>query len=332
MVRRVEYRPSLQPPPLPSMILAVVPPKSLPLRKFTHMIERLVSRSQRSLNLRVSAYWVPIVACIFITNAIAQPPTPKRIAALAPSITELVYVAGAGDKLVAASAYSDYPAAAKSLPQVADFAGVNIEALLVTKPDLVLVWTSGTREADIARLQSLRIQTEAIGVSALADVPKAMRKIGELAGTSKAAEAVARQFETRLVALKKTNATKPRVSVFFNIGDTKLLSINNTHFIAETMRVCGGDNIFGDIKTLVFEVSPEELARRQPQVIFESTSDKTKVVNAKNYPALNAARHGQMYAITANYILRPGPRLIEGAEEICRALDRARTTLVRQLR
>ena len=102
----------------------------------------------------------------------------KRVVTLAPSLTELVFAAGAHEQLVGVSAYSDYPEAASFKPQVVDATGVSFEALLALKPDLVLAWKGGTRPVDIARLESLGVNVFFIGISTLADIPRAMRTIG----------------------------------------------------------------------------------------------------------------------------------------------------------
>jgi iron complex transport system substrate-binding protein len=246
----------------------------------------------------------------------------SRIATVAPSLTELVFAAGAGDKLVAVSAYSDYPAEAKKLPQVADYSGINLEALLARKPDLVLVWTSGTREADIQRLAKLGIRVEAIGVNALTDVPKALRRIGQLAGTTAVAEIAAQQFETRLVKLQRDNQAQIKVSAFFEISRTPLMTIGGTHFISEVLNICGATNVFANVDTVVFEPSREALLAKNPRMILYAAASKpikkerTERDNAV-YRGLSVVDREHVYAVEADHILRPGPRLIDAAEQVC---------------
>ena len=254
----------------------------------------------------------------------------SRIVTVAPSLTELVYAAGAGDKLVAVSAFSDYPIDAKQLPIVADFSGINIEALLSRRPDLVLVWTSGTREADIARLTKLGIRVEAIGVNQLADVPKALRRIGVLAGTTGTAEKAALQFEARLTLLHNKYRNANKISAFFEVSRTPLMTVGGTHFIAEVMALCGAVNVFANIDQLTITPSRENLLVKNPRIILygaplnNDKKPKREKNNSAVYVGLSAASRDQIFAIEADHILRPGPRLLDAAEAMCKIVDRVR--------
>ena len=249
----------------------------------------------------------------------------KRIAALAPSVTELIYAAGAGKSLVAVSAFSDYPEAAKQLPQVADFAGISIEALIQLKPDLVLVWESGTRPADIARLRDLRIRTESIRIDTFDDVPTAIRRIGEFAGTPETANAAAEKFVLRAKELADKNRGKPKVSVFFEIGRSPLLTINGHHFITQVLSICGGVNVFASASQQVFQPSRETLLQIDPQVVMRGASPHgNRDRDDGLYQGLAAYRRGQILSVNADHILRPGPRLIDAAAEVCDLLDGVR--------
>ncbi|MBC7623960.1 MAG: cobalamin-binding protein [Aeromicrobium sp.] len=263
-----------------------------------------------------------VMAGLINANNVAAAEAVKRIAALAPSLTELVYAAGAGRNLVAVSAFSDYPEAAKRLPQVADFAGVNLEALIRLKPDLVLVWESGTRPSDIARLRDLQIRTESIRINTFDDVPAAIRRIGELAGTVELANAAAEQFVSRAKTLVANNQRKPAVTVFFEIGRTPLMTINGSHFISRVLSICGGVNVFANAATQVFQPSREVLLQLDPQVILLGASQQKRVGRDDAiYQGLAAYRRGKLLSISADHILRPGPRLLDAAAEVCNVLD-----------
>ena len=270
---------------------------------------------------------IALILFVLANPAAANPAT--RIVSTAPSLTELVFAAGAGAKLVAVSAYSDYPAAARPLPQVADAGGIHLEALLALKPDLVLVWAGGSREADIKRLHSLGIRTEAIGVAALDDVPIALRRIGALADTVAVAEASANEFAARLRAAQTRYASATKISVFFEISRAPLMTINGKHFLSEALRVCGGENVFADAGQMVFEPSREALLLKNPQAVFYGASKLAPATPAtprdnRLYDALLASRLGNITALDADLILRPGPRLMDAVDETCAALARIR--------
>ena len=289
---------------------------------------------------------VAALCCGGLCLAIAQPMPPlrdddgrqvrlkapaSRTVTLAPSLTELVFAAGAGDTLVGASAFSDYPEDARRLPQVVDGAGVAWESLLALKPDLVLAWKSGTRPADIARLSTLGVSVFVIEIKRLADVPRALRAIGTLVARPGPAERAADEFQRRLVALRDANAGKSTVKTFFEISALPLMTINRDHVISEMINLCGGVNVFGNMPSFVSEPSREELLVRQPEAILYGRSPgETRYTISPALKDLPAVHDGSVYGITADYAFRPGPRLLLAAQEVCDALDRSRATRTRK--
>ncbi|MCY7387696.1 MAG: helical backbone metal receptor [Burkholderiales bacterium] len=249
----------------------------------------------------------------------------KRIITLAPSLTELVYAAGAHGQLVGVSAYSNFPEGATDKPQVADATGVSIEALLALQPDLVLAWKGGTRPADIARLESLGLNVFVIDIRWLADVPRALRTIGKLTGRpniDNTPERVSVTFESKLQMLQMANKDKAPVRVFFEISQMPLMTINGQHFISETIKLCGGVNVFSDVAQVVLEPSREALLQRGADVILRPASIHNDVARDKAlYSGLAAYGSNRVYAVNADWILRPGPRVLLAAGEICKALD-----------
>ena len=255
----------------------------------------------------------------------------KRVVTLAPSLTELVYAAGAQDQLVGVSAFSDFPEPARRKPQVADAAGVSFEALLALKPDLVLAWKGGTKAADIARLETLGVNVFVINIRTLADVSRALRTIGKLTGRPLIGDRpalVAAQFETAKATLQLANAGKTPVRVFFQISQMPLMTVSGDHFISETLKLCGGVNVFSESTQVVLEPSREELLKRGADAILRPASINRDVAKDKTlYSGLAAYRSGRVYALNADWILRPGPRVLLAAEEVCAALDLARASL-----
>lgn len=289
----------------------------------------------------MSARWGAFLALALCcaVNAVAAPvmltddsgvllrlPAPaSRIVTLAPSLTEIVYAAGAGGKVVAVSAFSDYPEAARALPQVADYATVSFEKILALKPDLVLAWKSGTKEIDIARLRALGVAVFVIEVARLSDVSGALTRVGVIAGTEQIAAGAAVAFADQIGALKQQQAKKKSVSVFFEIARTPLMTINGRHAIDEVITLCGGKNMFADAATLVLQPSMETLIAKQPDAILHAATSDKKAVNP--YGVLRAAKAKRIFQIDPDTILRPGPRLVQGVFQVCAAIDKARASL-----
>ncbi|MBL8520633.1 MAG: ABC transporter substrate-binding protein [Betaproteobacteria bacterium] len=247
--------------------------------------------------------------------------SPRRIVSLAPSLTELTYAAGAGDLLVAASAFSDFPAPARKLPQVSDANGIHWERLIALQPDLVLVWESGTRPQDVQRLHDLKIPSLTLTVRKLADVPHAMERIGAAVGRAETARGRAAQVRAQLANVKPAPPGAAPVRVFIEISALPLMTVNGEHVLSEIVTRCGGANVFADAPTLVAEPSREALLARAPQVLLRPRQGAGS--NWPDYLPRNDAT--LVRAFTPDWAFRPGPRLLDALQEVCAALDGTRT-------
>jgi iron complex transport system substrate-binding protein len=248
-----------------------------------------------------------------------------RIVTLAPSLTELAFTAGAGGSVVGVSAFSDDPPAAKSRTVVADSAGINLEALLALKPDLVIAWKSGNKSADIERIRGLKIPVYVAEVAKLGDVPRVLRDIGTMARTSAIAERTAREFEDEINVLRTTFAHKKKVRVFFEIGRHPLMSINGQHAIDEVITLCGGENILKDAPVLVPQISVETLFAKEPAaIVYAAENNGANAAPWERYRGLSAQKRGHIFRVSPNPILRAGSKMVEGAREVCSAIEAAR--------
>jgi iron complex transport system substrate-binding protein len=257
----------------------------------------------------------------------ASPPAGHRlrIVSLAPNLTELAYAAGAGDALVGTVEYSDYPAAAKALPRVGDAWRVDVEQVLALRPDLVLAWASGTPEETIGRLRSMRLRVVAVKTFSIADVAAALRQLGAIAGTGAVAEVAARRYEGEMRELRLAHAGVRRLSVFIEIDDEPLYTVNGNHVISEVVSLCGGDNVFADLPQLAPQVALEAVLARDPEVIL-STDDTVRDPTElwRPWTRMRAIRAGTIFALDSDTVTRATPRLAEGARAVCAALDTAR--------
>lgn len=249
-----------------------------------------------------------------------------RIVSLAPSLTELAYAAGAGEALVATVEYSDYPEAARALPRVGDAWRVDVERMLALRPDLVLAWASGTPRETIAKLESLGLEVVSVETYRLADVPAALRQIGTMAGTKAAADAAASRFEAGIRDLRRSHRDARVLSVFVQIDDEPLYTVNGRHVISEVVELCGGRNVLAGLPQLAPPVSLEAVIALDPQVILvtdDTIADPRGLW--KRWPSLAAVRAGTIYGIPPDTLTRPTPRLVQGARAVCGALDDARS-------
>jgi len=258
---------------------------------------------------------------------LAQPA--RRIVALAPHLTELVYAAGAGDRLVAVGKYSDFPPEAKSKPVISDAFAVNYEALTQLKADLVLVWGSGTPERIKAKLRTLGVPVYEIEIRSVAGLADTLRSIGRLAGTEGVAQARAQAIASDWAALRAAYAGRRRVRVFYELWDAPLMTLTSQHLISSAIDACGGSNVFGELSTLTATVSWEVAVQRDPELVVTAGTpgEAAKPGRWAEFAQVSATKHGEFANIEGDLISRSGPRFVDGARELCVAIDRARQGL-----
>jgi len=289
----------------------------------------------RPVGVSIALLWIGLAtaapADIVVEDAVGrelvlQHPA-SRIVSLAPHITEVVFAAGAGDLLVGAVAYSDYPEAAKAIPRVGSYDSVSYETVLTLKPDLVLAWHEGNGDGVVARLEALGLKVFVSEPSKLEDVATSLRVVGRLTGRETTANAAADEFLQRLSRLKQTYADESPVSVYYQIWDEPLLTLNGNHLISDVIRLCGGRNVFADAIPLVSRISVESVIRADPQVIIASGMDKARpewLDKWRSWPSMTAVANDQLYFVPPGILQRHTPRIIEGASQLCSKLQQAR--------
>ncbi len=260
-------------------------------------------------------------------NALRLPRPAQRIVSLAPHVTELLYAAGAGAQLVGAVQYSDYPEAAKALPRVGGYTSVDLEAVAALKPDLVVAWRSGNRNAHLGRLGALGIPVYLTEPRSLPDVARSLEALGRLAGTEAAADAAADAFRTRLAALRERYGTRPPVRTFYQIWNQPLMTINGQHLISDVIRLCGGDNVFAGLGQLAPTINVEAVLAADPEVVVASGMGEARpewLDQWKRWGGLTATARGNLFFIPPDLIQRHTPRILDGAERLCAQLEEAR--------
>jgi iron complex transport system substrate-binding protein len=289
-------------------------------------------------NLRLSAFICGFIAVVSVAAAqsisvaddrgkqvvLAAPA--QRIVALAPSLAELAFAAGAGGRLVGVARFSDFPPAARDLPQVGDAARVDFERIVALKPDLVLAWKSGNSAADVARLESLGYPAFVSEPARLADIPRLLRGIGALSGTLPAAGKAAQEFEREITALRGRYAQARKVRVFYQIWHRPLLTVNGAHMISDVIALCGGENVFADVNQLTPSVTLEAVIAAKPEVILGGSSAGGEKGFSAQWRASSVPplRELPAHYINPDHIQRQTPRIVEGAKAVCSALEKVR--------
>ncbi len=239
----------------------------------------------------------------------------QRVVSLAPHLTELMYAAGAGARLVGALEYSDYPAEAKALPRIGSEASIDLEALVALRPDLVVAWPNAGSARAVERIAALGIPVFRSEPRELEDIARTLETLGRLAGTQAAAGAAAKEFRERAARVERRYAQRARVRVFYQVWDRPLVTVNGNHVISKVMRLCGGENVMAALPALAPEIDRESVLRADPEAIVASGPDSARPawLDAwKAFPALAAVRHDNLYSIRPELLQRHTPRLLDG--------------------
>lgn len=251
----------------------------------------------------------------------------ERIVSLAPFLTEILFEAGAGSTLVGTVNYSDYPEPALQIPRVGNYNNFDAERILAFKPDLVVAWLSGNPRAQVERLGNLGLAIYLSEPRVFEDVPRNLERLGELAGTAHIAKRAAAAFRQRHKRLQRRYAGRPTVRVFYEVWNQPLMTVNGEHLLSRMMELCGGRNVFAQLAPLAPVVDLEAVFKADPEVIIASGMGENNPAWLeiwRRYPSLSAVRDDGLFFIPPSLLQRNGPRILDGAEQMCRVLERAR--------
>lgn len=252
---------------------------------------------------------------------------PQRIVSLAPSNTEILFALGLGDKVVGVTTYCDFPAEAKEKPKIGGFSTPDIEKIVALAPDLVVAAPIHGKEV-IPQLESHGLKVLALAPRTLDEVMQAIEMTGKATGTEPAASRLVDEMKARTEAVTSLVATLPaesRPRVFYVLWHDPLMTASPGTLQGQLIDMAGGQNIFAELSSMYPTVDLEVVLQRQPQVIVAGTGhgegsaaplewarSETRLRNTE------ALTQGKVFEIDANVVSRPGPRIVDGLEEMLR--------------
>jgi iron complex transport system substrate-binding protein len=262
---------------------------------------------------------------------VALPAPARRIVSLAPSATELLYAAGAGNRVVAVTDPADWPPEAAQSPRVGDARSLDLERIVGLAPDLAVAWPY-VAAAQIERLQALGIPIYRTDPHTPEAIALDIERLGALAGTAEVARPAAAHFRSRLVALRQRGHAASAVRVFYEIWHQPLYTIGGAHLISAAIELCGGENVFRELSLPAPSVSVEAVLAARPSAIIAGTDGALRPAwldDWRQWADLPAVRAGNLFVVDANLLHRAGPRFVDGAEALCAVIDRARANIAR---
>ncbi len=254
---------------------------------------------------------------------------PEKIISLAPSNTEILYALGLEDKLVGITEYCNYPEAAKQKPQVGGFSTVDMEKVVKIEPDLILA-ANIHKEEVIPQLERLDLTVLTLDPKTLDDVLEAIELIGKFTGKVEEASHLTAEMKNRIKTVTdKTmaipEAQKPRV--FYILWHDPLMTAGPETRIHELIEKAGGINIAQDLAEEYPTISLEAVLIANPQVIVagsgHGSGQDVSFQFALTEPRLaevEARLKGRIYEIDSDLTSRPGPRIVDGLEELARMI------------
>jgi iron complex transport system substrate-binding protein len=290
-------------------------------------------------------YRIAFLLCLttLLVNACSSPPQPvslrqvtdeagrpvqlavkiNRVISLAPNLTEIVYAIGAGDLLVGNTTYCDYPEQAKSVRKVGDTMQPNIEAILALRPDLILISTSSQLEAFTRQLAEHNIPVFVTDPHNLEGVLQSMQNIGELLDRSEQAAKVTGDLRSRMKAIEAAVAAGSKTRVFYQLSAEPLYTAGRDAFVTDLIKRAGGLSVTENVPEAWPRFSEEAAVAAKPEAIILPTGGSMGDANSDVAGGLRKAPavvNGKVIKINGDLLVRPGPRAIDGLEQLAHAL------------
>jgi iron complex transport system substrate-binding protein len=254
---------------------------------------------------------------------VSLPANIKRVISLAPNLTEIVFAVGGGDRLVGRTSYCDYPPEAKTVAEVGDTLHPSLERVIALKPQVVLISTASQLEVFTQQLQNQNIAVFVTDPHDLEGVFRTIEQIGEILGKEDQASMLVQSLRQRTNAVEEAVKQKTPVRVFYQLSAEPLYTAGHDSFVTDLMRRAGAISVTSDIPGAWPKFSNESALASKPEAIILPTGGSMGSGNSKVAEALRqspAVQQGRVYKINDDHLVRPGPRAIDGLEEMARAL------------
>lgn len=253
-------------------------------------------------------------------RTVVIPTRPTRVISLAPSLTEIVFAAGAGNLLIAVTSADDYPPAVSEITQIGAFP-LNHEAVVAQSPDLILATDQVNNPHDLEPISDLGIPVVFLKFESVDNIIAAVRKVGDLLGLESTAQTAADGLAARWTQLQAASATlDSRPKLLLLIGYDILYAFGSESYTNEMITAAGATSVTADLSGQSAVLSDEFVLGSEPDIIVVTGEANFSVDDLlKHHPtwdALPAVRSNHVYSIDPDLILRPGPRAIDGTEKM----------------
>ncbi len=264
-----------------------------------------------------------LIICLFFLGIVSLAQTEARYISLAPSTTEILFALGLNNEIVGVSSYCNYPAEVKDKERTGDFSRPNIEKIVSLKPDYV--FCTGLEQAPvIGELKRLKLNVYVSDPSGIKELFASIADIGKITGKEKEAAELIRGMQEkidRISAKVRMTPENKKPKVFIEVWHDPLTTAGKGSFVDELITLAGGRNIAYDTRRPYSIFSWEEVISRNPDCIILTYMEKEKPAKIMGSrlggKEILAVKNNRVYAdINPDILIRPGPRIVEGIEEI----------------
>jgi iron complex transport system substrate-binding protein len=281
------------------------------------------------VSVAITLGWVSAPQCADFKDSLGREVTlkgaPKRIVTLAPSLTEIIYFLGLGDRVVGVTKFSYYPPEAASKPRVGSYINLNVEQIISLAPDLVIGTADGNEPGVVELLEQAGITVFIVNPRNIRQVVDTIALLGRVCGLSEKANDLSVQLSKRVDHIGEKTRSKREPLVFLQLNLKPIMTINKNTFLHDLIQSAGGRNMAQDEPINYPRIGLEEVIRRRPEVIIISSMERAgRFERARlewlKWTSIPAVKNNRVHLIDSDLIDRPSPRIIEGLEAMARMI------------
>ena len=254
---------------------------------------------------------------------VVLPQRVDRVVSLAPNLTEIAFAVGAGDRIVGDTTYCDYPEAAKQIAKIGDTLHPSIERIIALKPQVVLVSTASQLEGFTRQLHDQNISVFITDPHDLEGVFRSIEQVSEIFGTTGETKQLIQTLRNRTAAVENAVKSQPPVRLFYQLSAEPLYTAGHDAFVTDLIRRAGGLSVTADVSGAWPKYSAESALAAKPDAIILPTGGSMGAANTTVAEPLRkspAVTNNRVYKINDDTLVRPGPRAVDGLEEMARVL------------
>ena len=245
---------------------------------------------------------------------------PSRIVSLSPATTEILFAIGAGSRVVGRTHWDLWPDSARLVNDVGDGIRPNVEAVLARRPDLVVLYASRDDRAAADQLRAAGVTVLALRTDRIADFQRAVRLLGRATGDTARARVSIDTVMRTLDRVRAATAALPHPAVFWHVWDAPVITIGGGSFQNELLEIAGGRNVYGGDARPSFQVSMEDVVRRDPAFVLAGPIGSARIRSSAEWRTVPAVRDGRVLVVDTSLVGRPSVRLGEAAVALARLL------------